>query len=465
MTVELYNGLSKAKETFTPLDKGRVKMYCCGPTVYDYAHIGNLRSFIFYDVIKRTLEYEGLKVTQVINITDVDDKMIKNSAARGMRLGEYAAKYTDAFFADIDKVNIRRADLYPRATDNIEAMAEMVTALMHKGYAYQADDGIYYSISKFKGYGKLSGIDPTRIEARMKKDEYDKESVSDFALWKFWDADDGDVFWEGPLPKGRPGWHIECSAMGIKYLGETMDIHCGAVDLMFPHHENEIAQSEAYTGKKFVDYWLHPEHLLVGGQKMSKSLKNFYTLRDLEAMGFDPMSFRLMVLDAHYRSRLDFTPDSLEKYEKTLDDIDITLQRVQKLPLFHDTKTDTGVPRILESFEKAVKNDFDTHSALIAFFGLIDLANKRIREGKASDFEHKQMVEAFRKMDFVLGLFVELKVPDEVMKLVRERDELRDKKEWTAADAKRKVIKTMGYKIIDLEKHDHVIIKNREHGR
>jgi cysteinyl-tRNA synthetase len=268
--IRLFNTLSRKKETFTPIKKGQVEMYTCGPTVYDYAHIGNFRAFLFEDLLKRWLQYKGYKVTHVMNLTDIDDKTIKGSQKQGIPLRQYTDFYAKAFFEDIKALNIAPADVYPRATDHIEEMVQIIKTLLAKGVAYKGEDGsIYFSVAKFPEYGKLSHLKVGELKAgaRVSQDEYAKEEAQDFALWKAWTPEDGDVFWETELGKGRPGWHIECSAMSTKYLGETFDIHCGGIDNMFPHHENEIAQSEAATGKTFVNYWMHNEHLQVEGKK------------------------------------------------------------------------------------------------------------------------------------------------------------------------------------------------------
>lgn len=463
--MQLYNTLTKRVEKFSQDPGNEVKMYCCGPTVYDFAHIGNLRTFIFYDVLRRVLTYNDFKVKQVINITDVDDKTIRNAKSTGMGLKEYTEKYTKYFFEDIDRLNIQRAELYPRATENINDMKMMVLKLIEAGYGYTSDDGIYYSVSKFKDYGKLSGIKPSGEGFRIKNDEYDKDSASDFALWKNWSEDDGKVFWESELPKGRPGWHIECSTMAIKYLGETVDIHSGGVDLIFPHHENEIAQSEGVTGKQFVRYWAHGGHLLVDGKKMSKSLHNFYTLRDLEKLGFDPISFRLLILDAHYRSSLDFGIESLKKYERTLDDIDIAVGSFKRFKPSPDGTSDDTPKTLLQGFDSAINDDFDTHHALEKFFKLVDFINKAIKERKIGESTYKSAAEALDKMNSVLGIIKEYPVSDTVLKLAKEREELRSKNEWGPADAKRNLIKESGFKIIDMDNLDFVVIKDRKYGR
>ena len=311
--IRFYNTLSGQIEEFIPLEPGQVKMYTCGPTVYDYAHIGNFRAYVFEDLLKRFLLAMGFKVTHVMNITDVDDKTIRGAKAKNLSLEEYTKIYTEAFFEDIDTLKILRADYYPRATQHIPDVVKMIKGLMARGYAYEKDGSIYFDVSKFPNYGQLAKIKISELKTgvRIDADEYSKDSVQDFALWK--KRKEGEPYWETELGPGRPGWHIECSVMSTKYLGETFDIHCGGVDNIFPHHENEIAQSEAYTGKKFVNYWLHCHHLIVEGEKMSKSKGNFYTLRDLTSRGVDPLDLRYLLLATHYRKMLNFTFDGLRQ--------------------------------------------------------------------------------------------------------------------------------------------------------
>ena len=331
-SIRLFNTLTRKKETFIPIDEGEVRMYTCGPTVYDYAHIGNFRAFLFEDLLKRWLEYRGFKVTHVMNITDVDDKTIRGSQKQQIPLRQYTEYYTKAFFEDVAVLSIEPADYYPRATEHIPEMVALINRLMEKGYAYKGEDSsIYYAINKFKNYGKLSKIKVRELKAgaRVKVDEYAKEEAMDFALWKAWTKEDGDVFWETELGKGRSGWHIECSAMSMKYLGETFDIHCGGVDNMFPHHENEIAQSEAATGKKFVNYWLHNEHLLVEGKRMAKRYGNFYTLRDLLKMGYDPKAIRYLLLSTQYRQQFNFTFEGLDAAKGAIERLRNLMRRLQ----------------------------------------------------------------------------------------------------------------------------------------
>ncbi|MCL4375925.1 cysteine--tRNA ligase, partial [Candidatus Parvarchaeota archaeon] len=392
--MQLYNTLSRKVENFKALKEGVVTMYTCGPTVYNYVHIGNLRTFIFYDIVKRAFKLNDYKVKHVMNITDVDDKTIKGAIESQVSLKEYTELYTKYFIEDIEKLNVDMDTKFTKATDNIGEMQKIIAKLLKGGYAYEADDGIYFKVSNFKDYGKLSGMKVNGNYSRIKNDEYDKENVADFALWKYWNENDGNVYWDEKLKKGRPGWHIECSAMSMKYLGKTIDVHCGAVDLIFPHHENEIAQSESYSKQKFVDYWLHGEHLLVNGQKMSKSLNNFYTLRDLEKQGFNPLSFRLMVIDSHYRNKLDFNFENLKKYEKMLAKIDLSIKALNKVEKYEEKEdsysriqTKKEVDSELEAFKEAVNNDLNTHEALQHFLSLLDLADEKTSKGKVDSKE------------------------------------------------------------------------------
>ncbi|HKT21773.1 MAG TPA: cysteine--tRNA ligase, partial [Nitrososphaerales archaeon] len=315
--LKLFNSLGRKMEEFEPIRKGEVRMYNCGPTVWNYAHIGNFRTFVFQDVLRRHLKFKGYRVTQVMNITDVEDKIIKGIRQSGKSLRELTDFYAAAFLEDLDSLNVERTEELPRATDHLEEILDLIRTLQRKGYAYRAPDGsIYFQVSKFKGYGALSGVklDTLKPAGRVSSDHYEeKREAADFALWKAWDPDDGDVFWETDLGKGRPGWSVECSAMSMKYLGESFDIHTGGMDLKFPHHENEIAQSEAATGKKFVNYWLHSEFLMVSGAEMHKSSGNIVTFRELRDGGWDPLAIRLFLVSARYRDAIDLTDAALQQ--------------------------------------------------------------------------------------------------------------------------------------------------------
>ncbi|MEM3585198.1 MAG: cysteine--tRNA ligase, partial [Candidatus Woesearchaeota archaeon] len=407
--LRFYNDLTKRKEEFVPIHPGQVGIYSCGPTVYNYAHIGNLRSFVFVDLLKRFLKYEGYSVKHVMNITDVDDKTIKGSQQEGVPLKEFTLKYEKAFLEDLKALNIQIPDVMPRATEHIKEMTELIRKLYKNGYAYRAEDGsTYYSIAKFKDYGKLSGIkkEELKIGARVRSDEYAKEQAEDFALWKAWTPEDGSVFWETEYGRGRPGWHIECSAMSSKYLGETFDIHTGGIDLIFPHHENEIAQSEGANGKKFVNYWLHCEHLIVDGRKMSKSLGNVYTLRDITAMGYSPIALRYLLLSTHYRSQLNFTFDGLKAASEAVERLNNLLWNLKQVPINRAGSEYDSISELLKnaetSFRNALEDDLNISEALDDIFNLVRELNKRI--GSISKNEAEEAIQLFKRIDSVLGV-------------------------------------------------------------
>ncbi len=336
MSLRFFNTYTRAVEDFHPLDEANrtVKMYTCGPTVYSFAHIGNFRAYLFEDLLQRHLELRGYKVHRVMNLTDVDDKTIRGSREANLPLAQFTQQYKDAFFADLETLRIKRADTYPAATDQrqIDAMIAMIKTLIERNLAYQAEDkSVYYRIKNFPRYGALAhfNLDELQSTGRVKNDEYDKEHIGDFALWKAWDEADGDVKWDSPWGAGRPGWHIECSAMATQLLGEQLDIHCGGVDNIFPHHEAEIAQTEGVTGKKFVRYWMHCAHLLVDAQKMSKSLGNFYTLRDVLEKGYSGREVRYALLRVHYRAQLNFTWEGMNEARQSLGRIDDWVERLR----------------------------------------------------------------------------------------------------------------------------------------
>jgi len=452
-----FNTLTRKKEVFKPLEADKVKMYTCGPTVYDFAHIGNFRAFLFEDLLKRWLVSRGFKVTHVMNLTDVDDKTIKGSQKQQVPLKQFTDFYVKAFFEDIKALNIQPADVYPKATDHIPEMVALIKTLMAKGYAYRGEDGsIYYAISKFPDYGKLSKIKTAELKAgaRVSQDEYAKEEAQDFALWKAWTPEDGDVYWETELGKGRPGWHIECSAMSMKYLGETFDIHCGGVDNIFPHHENEIAQSEAATGKKFVNYWLHNEHLLVEGKKMAKRFGNFYTLRDLLAKGYDPIAIRYLLLSTHYRQQFNFTFEGLEAAKGAVDRLRNFVRRL------HDTdgKDSKGKVAVLASkleacFGGSMDDDLDIGTALASLFDFVREINNLLDANRVSKAEAAEVGGLIMQIDAVLGVIGEVKMqealPAEIDALVQKREEARKAKNWKEADAIRTQLKAMGIVLED----------------
>ena len=466
MALRLFNTLTRKKEDFTPIDEGKVKMYNCGPTVYNYPHIGNYRAYLFADLIKRYLRYKGFEVKQVMNLTDVDDKTIRDSQKQGKSLKEFTDFYIEAFFADLDILGIDKAEIYPKATDHINEMLELIKTLLDKGYAYKGDDNsIYFRISEFKGYGKLAHIDMKGMKsgARVKQDEYEKESASDFALWKAWDADDGDVFWESEFGKGRPGWHIECSAMAMKYLGETFDIHTGGTDNMFPHHENELAQSEAATGKRFVNYWMHCSHLVINGEKMSKSLGNFFTLRDLIDKGYEARAIRFELLSTHYRSQLDFREENLKKIPATLQkfyDFLDKLEEIDKPEADADIKkqAESLIVEAKDEFERCMDDDLNISGGLAAVFEFMTGINKIMKDIDANDTELiKRTMDGF---DSVLGVMQHEKadIPAKILKKAEMREKARKEKDFATSDRLRDELKELGYVIEDTPKGPRVKI-------
>ncbi len=451
MALQFFNTLTRRKEEFVPLDpKGKkVGMYTCGPTVHNFAHIGNLRAFTFEDLLRRHLEYKGFEVKHVMNITDVEDKIIRTVRETGKSLKEVTDLYTAEFFRDLDSLNIKRAHVVPHATETIPDMIRLIETLIAKEHAYVSEDGsVYYSIKSFKEYGKLAhlDIDNLKFGARVSHDEYDKEHIADFALWKAWDEADGSVKWESPWGMGRPGWHIECSVMSMKHLGETFDIHCGGEDLIFPHHEDEIAQSEAATGKPFVKYWLHNAHLLVEGKKMSKSLGNFFTLRDLLAKGWTGREVRYLLMSAHYRDPLNFTFDGLQGTRSALQRMDEFLLKLQEVALSATVKTDSA-NQLLSQFETALDDDLNISGALGALFEFIREANKR----SVTPEEATAVLSAWRRVDTVLGFGIPTKAeaPVEIQKLCEERQAARKSKNFKRADEIRDQLTKLGWTIED----------------
>lgn len=438
--LKLYNALTRKLDDFIPIDSHLVTMYTCGPTVYDYMHIGNLRTFLFSDILLRVLKLNSYEVKFIQNITDIDDKIIKRARARGITITQLSDEFTQYFFKDLNSLNITPANVYPKATEHIGKMVKYIEGLIKKGLAYIEKDGsVYFDISKFPDYGKLSGISASELKTgtRVLLDEYSKEDAQDFALWK---AEDAEPFWDSPWGKGRPGWHIECSVMSQEYLGDTFDIHAGGIDLMFPHHENEIAQAEGFTSHKFVNFFLHGEHILVDGKKMSKSLKNFYTLQDLIEQGFDPMAYRYLILTAHYRERLNFTWDSLTAAKITLDKIRSEIRAWDSPSEQPDPDTD----QIWQNFLSAANLDLNMPQAVVQLHELLRL-----------DAPTSCKSRVLLEMDKVLGLELDkylgktLEIPDHVKKLVSERETARQNKDFAKSDALRKEIEKLGYEVQD----------------
>ncbi len=394
-----------------------------------------------------------------MNITDVDDKTIHASQKEGTSLKEFTRKYEQAFFEDIKALNILPADKYPMATEYIKEMVAITKSLIKKGFAYKGEDGsIYYNIRKFKDYGKLANIDVAKLKAgasgRVKKDEYTKEDVQDFALWKAHNKEDGNVFWETSVGRGRPGWHIECSAMSIKNLGKTFDIHCGGIDLIFPHHQNEIAQSEGFTGKPFVKYWLHNEWLLVNGQKMSKSLGNFFTLRDVLSKGYSPVAVRYLLLSTHYRQQLNFTFDGINAAKASIDRLNELIRKLQDIN--SSSKKNSSIKKEIETaakaFEKAMDDDLNISEALAAVFELVKSINSHIDSGTIGKKSAAATIDFLKKMDGVLGVMdfsKEEKLPSDIMKLIHERERLRKEKKFAEADRIRARLQEKGIRIDD----------------
>jgi cysteinyl-tRNA synthetase len=459
--IRLFNTYSRALEEFQPLDPaGReVKMYTCGPTVYSHAHIGNFRAYLFEDLLQRHLESRGFEVRRVMNITDVDDKTIRGSREANVPLAEFTASFKKAFFEDLDALRIKRADSFPEATDprEIAKMIEMIGTLLARGLGYQAEDkSVYFRINKFPDYGKLAHFDLAELRStgRVKSDEYDKEHVGDFALWKAWDEADGPVKWESPWGDGRPGWHIECSAMATQLLGDQLDIHCGGVDNIFPHHEAEIAQTEGCTGKKFVRYWLHCAHLMVEGQKMAKSLGNFYTLRDVIAKGYSGREVRYALMRVHYRAPLNFTWEGMEEARQALGRIDAWVRRLEEKAQRSepDGQTPNAERRMEEAsgFQDALDDDLNISGALGVLFETIRETNRAMDAGEIGAEEAKEWLEWWGRVDGVLQISGgEEELPAEIAQLAEARAQARLAKDWRKSDELRDALAASGWEARD----------------
>jgi cysteinyl-tRNA synthetase len=452
--LRFYNTLTRQKDAFQPLKSGQVSLYTCGPTVYKHPHIGNYRAYIFEDLLRRYLKYRGYNVTQVMNLTDVEDKIIRDSQQAGMPLRDFTSLYTRTFFEDLRTLNIEPAEVYPAATEHLPEMVALIKKLQERGYTYTVDGSIYYRIDRFPAYGKLAHLDADTLQrgasGRIDHDEYAKDDVRDFALWKAWTPEDGDVYWDTELGKGRPGWHIECSAMSMKYLGTHFDMHTGGEDNIFPHHENEIAQSEAATGEPFVNYWLHCRHLLVDNQKMSKSLGNFYTLRDLLEKGFKPKGLRYALLSIHYRQPLNFTFAGLYAAEQAVQRLTDFMQHLQ-------TAQGDGVdvqPLVAETqqrFEEALDDDLNISGALGAIFEMVREVNRAIAQQQLSAAGAAQVATWMHRFDTVLGLLADEQTPldHEVEVLMEERQHARQSRDFARADALRAQLRERGYVVED----------------
>jgi cysteinyl-tRNA synthetase len=443
MPLKIYNTLTRKIETFKPIKENKVGLYTCGPTVYNYAHIGNWRAYVFADLLKRYLKYSKYEVKHVMNITDVEDKIIREVKAQNINLKELTGFYTTEFFKGRDALNIEPTDIVTKATEYIQEMIDLIKILLENNIAYKTDDGsIYFNIKKYSEYGQLSHFKLSDLkenaDGRLKKDEYEKENAQDFALWKAWTLDDGDVFWQTELGKGRPGWHIECSAMSMKNLGESFDLHTGGVDNIFPHHENEIAQSECATGKTFAKYFMHNEHLLVDGLKMAKSAGNFYTLEDLIEKGIDPLAFRLWLYTSNYSTRTNFTLETVHGSQ-------VALLRLREAFLGLGDEIGEINSNYKKRFMEFLDNNLDSPQALALVWVLL-------KDNSLSNSDKKATLLDF---DQVLGLGLdkikEEIIPDEINELVRKREKARLEKDWTKSDDIRKKINKLGYEIKDTD--------------
>ncbi len=456
--LKLTNTLTGKQEIFEPHDGRMVRMYACGPTVHNYVHIGNLRTYVFEDILRRHL-LSKWKLKHVMNITDIDDKIIHRSIETGQEIKSYTAPYTQAFFEDCAKLRIDKPDVITPATEYIPEMIELVSRLLSAGYAYREGDSIYYRISRFPSYGRLSKLDrrELKIGARIDADEYEKEEPRDFVLWKA-PKDPREPRWQAPFGEGRPGWHLECSAMAMKHLGETLDIHCGGVDNIFPHHENEIAQSEAVTGHPFVRFWVHGEHLLVDGEKMAKSKGNFFTLRDLLDKGYDPPTVRYLLVSVRYRKQLNFTFEGLKEARAALDRIKEFLFRLEtaKLNPGSDPKTAAGLAEARKEFEASLDDDLNTSGSLGAIFIFIGEANVALAEGRLGEENRTEIKEWFRVIDDRLAIIPPMehavqgdKEAEEIEALVAQRNEARKSRNFTLSDKIRQELLDRGVVIED----------------
>jgi len=451
MSIRFYNTINRKKVKFEPITPGTVKLYTCGPTVYDTAHIGNFRTFLFEDLLKRFLIFKGYEVYHVMNITDVDDKTIKRANKEGMTINELTLRYTKEFMNDIKLLKILPADKYPRATDHIAEMIQMIQTLEESGYAYETKDhSVYFRLDSYDSYGQLTKIDLTkqRSTERINNDEYSKDNPQDFALWKAWDNEDGKVFWESPWGRGRPGWHIECSAMSIKYLGNHFDIHCGGVDNIFPHHENELAQSVSATKGLFVNYWMHSEYLHIQGDKMSKTLGNFHKISDLISEGFTAEEIRFTLLSAHYRSKLNFSLNQNQESRTAIQRITDIQQRLFELK--DSAQTESPMPDEFEEFVAALDDDLDTPKAFAIFFGWIRSMNNLLDKGELMLSQINGGLEFIGKFDDLFAIIPEAEsVPQELYNLIEKREKARLKQDWKTADKIRNLLRKKGWLVED----------------
>jgi len=473
MGLSFFNTLSRSVQEFAPLDPtgNKVGMYCCGPTVYDFAHIGNWRTFVFADLVRRYLEFKGYEVNHVMNITDVEDKIIRRVRETRTTLREFTGQYERAFLDDLRALGCLAPHHTPRATEHIPEIIALIEKLIARGIAYQTADGsVYFSIEKYRGcdchYGQLVNLnfDEMRVGERVASDEYDKESLADFALWKAYVPEDGEVTWDSPWGKGRPGWHIECSAMSMKVLGQSFDLHLGGEDLKFPHHEDEIAQSEGATGQPFVKYWLHGAFLLVEGKKMSKSLGNYFTLRDLLAKGFTGREVRYLLLSAHYRGTFNFTLSGLEGARAALARIDECVGKLRELGAPSPASasptaapradTAVGAPQLVATFTTALDDDLNISAAWAGIFDWVSDTNKRLADSSLMPAEATTALAAWEKVDSVLGIgkIADAEAPAEIVALLEARQAARKGKDFKRSDQIRDELKAKGWVVEDSPK-------------
>ena len=456
MPPRFHNTRTRAVEPLVPLDPSgrRIKLYTCGPTVYNHAHIGNFRAYVFEDLLQRHLEYRGHEVERVMNLTDVDDKTIRGARTQGVALDAFTAPFKAAFFEDLGALRIKPAAHFPCATDpaHIARMISMIGQLIAGGHAYQADDGsVYFRIASFPDYGRLAHLDLTELRpsGRVSSDEYEKENIGDFALWKAHDEEDGDVAWDSPWGRGRPGWHIECSAMATALLGDEIDIHCGGVDNIFPHHEAEIAQTECCTGHTFVRLWMHCAHLMVDGRKMAKSSGNFHTLRDLLDRGWTGREVRYVLISAHYRLPLNFTFEGLAAARSALQRLDEWTERLDALAAA-STGSEPHPAAVEDAFAAALDDDLNISAALGALFDLVRETNRAMDSGALSPAQARGLLDYWARINSVLALEPGTSgIPPEIAALVAERDEVRRAKDWARSDKLREELLARGWVVKD----------------
>jgi len=447
--ITFYNTLHRKKEKFIPIEKRKVGLYTCGPTVYNYAHVGNFRAYMFEDLLRRFLELSGFEVYHVMNITDIDDKTIKKANDEGVKLEAVTEKYTEIFHNDVETLNILPAHKYPKATEYVDKMIALILDLEEKGIAYKTKDGsVFFKISEYPDYGKLANINPEsqKVGKRVENDEYGKDEARDFALWKAKKEEDGNIFWDSPWGEGRPGWHLECSVMSMDLLGSHFDIHCGGVDNIFPHHENEIAQSCAHKGGKFVNVWLHNKHLLVDGEKMSKSLGNFYKIPELIEEGYSPESIRYTLLSTHYRQELNFTFGKLKASQKAINRLRELQRRLQCVPESNEGDIDARCQKMVDDFQKSLAEDLNISGALGDLFTWVNEVFGILDNNQISKKSAECAIDAICRIDSILGV---VECPDEELDcdiddLIRKRNEARDSKDWGLADEIRGKLDELG---------------------